>query len=101
MNLADSLQVYVGFANFMGDPCSGCTHPLPPETYIAKVEDEMCEPKPCLGCGRLVRWHDGDEKVFACFDYPECIKDGKDFRMLRLCPDCLEFLILPSAPGVQ
>ena len=65
MNLANQLEVYVGFSNFHGDPCSGCFHPLPQETYIAKI------------------------------------KSGGDFRMLKLCPDCLEFLILPSAPGVQ
>ena len=65
MNLADHLEVFIRPANFSGDPCSGCFHPLTAETYIAKV------------------------------------KSGVDFRMLRLCPDCLEFLVTPSAPGVQ
>jgi hypothetical protein len=65
MNLSTSFQIYTGSGKFIGDSCSGCFTPLPPENYIAKI------------------------------------KSGQDFNLLRLCAECLEFLILPSAPGVQ
>ena len=39
-------------------------------------EDEMCEPEPCIGCGKMIRWHKEPNRngtaVFTCFDYPRC-----------------------------
>ena len=44
-------------------------------------ESFMCEPEPCIGCGKMVRWHKpipiGGGDKFFCFEYPRCENRSK------------------------
>lgn len=73
MNLASQLEVFVWNKGNLA------------------IGHALKEGDPCSGCSLLLL-----DEVFIAK-----IRNGKDFNLFRLCPDCLEFLICPSTPGVQ